>query len=305
MEHIASVLRHFGVECLSAEQIYRTAWRINSTHILKVGKDAGQLKRHVLITEQLRRFEMPVAQIVPTLSGEAFLAEGECYYLLSKILPGKHMENIYEQDNHAIAKKSGEVIARLHQALLGVQPFIECWNNSLLDEMQGWIKDVFESDHFSLVSKDAFDATVLALAETYHQLPRQLIHRDIHFGNFLFENDEVTGYIDFDLSQINCRIFDLCYFASGLLVDAYQDAAKSEKWIEILKGILAGYESKNRLIPVEKHTFVCIMECIELLFIAYFSKNNSPALAENAANMYKWVEQNKSKIKVLLEDKLP
>jgi len=302
MEHLASILQHFGVDCLSAEQICRTAWRINNTHILKVGKDAEQLKRHVLITEQLRRFELPVAQIVPTLSGEAFLAEDECYYLLSKILPGKHIENIYEQDYHIIAQKSGKVIARLHQALSSVQPFIECWDNSLLEEMQGWIKDVFEADHYWLISKDAFDATVSALAATYHRLPRQLIHRDIHFGNFLFENGDVTGYIDFDLSQINSRIFDLCYFASGLLVDAHQDAVKSEKWFEILKGILAGYESVNRLMPEEKQAFVCIMECIELLFTAYFAKNNNPVFAENAANIYKWVEENKSKIKVLLED---
>lgn len=151
------------------------------------------------------------------------------------------------------------MIARLHQALLGVQPFLECWDNSLLDEMQGWIKDAFEADHYSLVSKDAFEATVSALEATYRQLPRQLIHRDIHFGNFLFENNEVTGYIDFDLSQINCRIFDLCYFASGLLVDAHQDAGKSEKWLEILKGILAGYESVNRLIPEEKRAFISII----------------------------------------------
>lgn len=305
MEHIVYILRQFGLECLSAEQIYASAWRINNTYILKVGKDAGQLKRHVLITEQLRRFELPVAQIVPTLLGEALLTEGECHYLLSKILPGKHIENVYEQDHLTIAQKSGEVIARLHQGLSSVQPFIECWDNNLLDEMQGWVKDVFEADHYSLVSKDAFDAAVSALSATYHPLPRQLIHRDIHFGNFLFENGEVTGYIDFDLSQINCRIFDLCYFALGLLVDAYQDMEKSEKWFEILKGILAGYESVNRLTPEEKQAFISIMECIELLFTAYFAKNNNPVPAENAANMYKWIVRNSARINAVLTNIYP
>ncbi len=304
MEHIDFILRQFGVECLSSEQIYKTAWRINDTHILKVGEDAGQLKRHMLVTEQLRRFELPVAQIVPTLSGEAFLTEGECHYLLSKILPGKHIGNIFEQDHIAIAQKSGEVIARLHLALSSAQPFIECWDNNLLDEMQGWIKDVFEADHYSLVTKDAFDASASALAAVYHLLPRQLIHRDMHFGNFLFEDGEVTGYIDFDLSQINCRVFDLCYFASGLLVDAYQDTGKSEKWFDILKGILAGYERINCLTPEEKCSIPCIIECIELLFTAFYTNNNR-ALAENAANMHKWTKQNKAKIENVLECKTP
>ena len=29
---------------------------------------------------------------------------------------------------------------------------------------------------------------------------------------FLFYNNKFSGYIDFDLSQINIRIFDICYF---------------------------------------------------------------------------------------------
>ena len=200
MAHLDSILSQFGIKIMTAEQICRTAWRINNTHILKVGEDAGQLQRHVLITQHLKRFGLPVANIVPTLLGEAFLTEGECLYLLSEILPGKHIENIFEQDHFSIAYQSGKIIARLHQALIKVQPLIECWDNSLLDEMKSWIKDVFEDDHYSLVCKDAFDAIVSDLAEVYYQLPRQLIHLDIHFGNFLFESNEVTGYIDFDLS---------------------------------------------------------------------------------------------------------
>ena len=34
-------------------------------------------------------------------------------------------------------------------------------------------------------------------------LPVQLIHRDVHFGNFLFDEGKFSGYIDFDLSQRN------------------------------------------------------------------------------------------------------
>ena len=79
-------------------------------------------------------------------------------------------------------------------------------------------------------------------------------------------------------------------------MDAHQNAGKSEKWLEILKGILAGYESMNRLIPEEKRAFIPMLESIELLFAAYFLKINNPGLAENAAKMCKWVEQNKMKI---------
>ena len=41
----------------------------------------------------------------------------------------------------------------------------------------------------------------------------------MHFGNFLFQEGSFSGYIDFDLSQKNIRIFDLCYFLAGLLAE--------------------------------------------------------------------------------------
>lgn len=40
----------------------------------------------------------------------------------------------------------------------------------------------------------------------YSKLPIQLIRREVHLGNLLFDNNKFSGYIDFDLSQKNIRI---------------------------------------------------------------------------------------------------
>ena len=40
----------------------------------------------------------------------------------------------------------------------------------------------------------------------------------------LFFEGDFSGYIDFDLSQRNIRIFDICYFLTGLLAEETENA---------------------------------------------------------------------------------
>ena len=104
------------------------------------------------------------------------------------------------------------------------------WDNSLLDEMNGWIRESMEKNGWQCISKEEYERTVSQLAAVYEQLPVQLIHRDIHFGNFLFADGVFSGYIDFDLTQRNIRIFDLCYFLLGLLSEEEELRITEETW---------------------------------------------------------------------------
>jgi serine/threonine protein kinase len=47
-----------------------------------------------------------------------------------------------------------------------------------------------------------------------------IIHRDPNPSNIMFENGEVTGFIDFVISERNVRLFDPCYCATGILSEA-------------------------------------------------------------------------------------
>lgn len=81
--------------------------------------------------------------------------------------------------------------------------------------MNGWVAESLTREKW--LDEETFRSAVGNLQDGYDRLPRQLIHRDVHFGNFLFDHGEFSGYIDFDLSQKNIRIFDICYFLTGLL----------------------------------------------------------------------------------------
>jgi len=39
----------------------------------------------------------------------------------------------------------------------------------------------------------------------------------------LFDQGKLTGYIDFDLSQKDARIFNICYFLMGLLSEGHRE----------------------------------------------------------------------------------
>lgn len=111
-------------------------------------------------------------------------------------------------------------------------------------------------------------------------------------GNFLFDNNKFSGYIDFDLSQRNIRIFDLCYFMLGLLSDEEIQDVSDVQWFDILKSFFTGYEQELELLPEEKQAVPYVMKAIELLFVAWFMEQNDIKCAENARKIYQFIEKN-------------
>lgn len=124
----------------------------------------------------------------------------------------------------------------------------------------------------------------------------QLIHRDVHFGNFLFLDGKFSGYIDFDLSQRNIRIFDLCYFLLSLLSEEEKFGLTDELWLTFVKELFAGYEQKLQLTELEKKAVPYVMECIELLFVSYFHSINDARYAEDAYKIFQFITQQETKI---------
>lgn len=140
---------------------------------------------------------------------------------------------------------------------------------------------------------------VSKLESIYDQLPVQLIHRDVHFGNFLFDQGRFSGYIDFDLSQRNICIFDLCYFLLGLLSEEEKLEITKEQWFDFGIKVFAGYERKLPLSEIEKQAIPYVMECIELLFVAYFEGQNDVLCAEDAFRIFEFVRENEDRIQEL------
>ena len=63
----------------------------------------------------------------------------------------------------------------------------------LLDDWHSWIKP-----KLAAVNDEVVEQTEVRLNDLYKQLPRQLVHRDVHSQNVLLDNGVISGWLDFD-----------------------------------------------------------------------------------------------------------
>lgn len=194
----------------------------------------------------------------------------------------------------------GRAIARLHLAFVQCEKEMEFRDNSLLAEMKGWIPETLSAHNWPHITESEHARFVCMLEKVSDRLPRQLIHRDVHFGNFLFHEGHLSGYIDFDLTQKNIRIFDLCYFLAGLLAEETETPLTKEQWLELVHAVITGYESVNRLSDIEIQAVPCVMECIEILFVAYFTGTQDTKHAQDACRIFHQIQDYEAAIEKTL-----
>ena len=290
------IITNWGILNGSIEQIYSSAWEIGGKYILKTGTNFTWLNSNLSLINALEDYNISVASIVKTLDGTDYITKDNTYYFLSKKIKGEHINDIYGDDYKELALLIGKVISRLHIAFQKCQDMIPCRDNNFYDEITGWVSNTLKEKEVSIIPQDIFKECISELEVIYPKLPRQLIHRDIHLKNILFENKVLTGYIDFDLSQIDARIFDLCYMALSLLIENINDENKIVKWFEIVGNIVEGYSINVPLKSEEKKAIPIMMIAIEALFAAYFTNENNKACADGAAEMLVWLWNNKEKI---------
>ena len=104
------------------------------------------------------------------------------------------------------------------------------------------------------------------------ELPRQIIHRDPNPSNIIVAQDK-WGFIDFELSESNVRIFDPCYAATAILSETFEagNEEKINRGINVMKEIMCGYDSVVKMTEEEKTTVPYIILSNQFISTAYFS----------------------------------
>ncbi len=286
-ETIEEILHLWGIGKSRVSQIYSSAWEIDHDYVIKVYDDREQLERNIRIMTILWDCGIPVAEILPTKAGEKYIARKGHYFFLSKKLQGARVSDLKDEK---IAWEMGRAIAQLHRAFRICETKVEFRDNSLLAEMKGWIRENLAKDGWNTVSRAEYANALERLEQGYDSLPRQLIHRDVHYENFLFYEGRLSGYIDFDLSQRNIRIFDLGYFLAGLLAEELREPFTKEEWSKDVEAAIAGYESVEKLSARERAAIPCVMECIEILFAAYFIGMGDAECARSACGIFHFIQ---------------
>ena len=184
------------------------------------------------------------------------------------------------------ARFVGEIIGQLHLALSKIE---DCVNDAdLLAAVRDWALPKAKA---ALELPDKFCTEYLnTFSELYPTLPRQIIHRDPNPGNILRAEDQ-WGFIDFELSERNARIYDPCYAATSVLSELPQDLWP--RWPAICREILMGYDQVMHLTDPELAAIPWIILANQLICVAWFAGQDKYAeLLKTNVAMTRFIAEN-------------
>ena len=276
-------------------------WTVNKDYILKMTNTESEMKNNIHLINMLSKGNIPSQRIVPSLDGKEYICVENRFYALFTKIKGTVLKDYFEGDYLNRGFYLGKCISNLHNALQNITENLNegtsLWNNNMIDELNGWVS--YEIDKYipsCTLAKEDIELFNTIYAEVknnfenlYSKLPRQAIHRDMHGENVIFKDAEIVGYIDFDLSQINARIYDICYLCTGSLSTIFNDVYKRDIWIGFAENVIKGYDSISTLTDEERHSMKYMFYLIELIMIAYFAQNNYSDIADTNIKMINWI----------------
>ncbi|WP_026478354.1 helix-turn-helix domain-containing protein [Alkaliphilus transvaalensis] len=276
-------------------------WGIGKKYIFKTGSNISGLRTHISVARALRKQGFIASYPIKTKEGDDFLLVDDRYYVLLNSIVGEQLnhEDIYHSDRIKIGNTYGEAIGKLHKVLELEGDINEVNEKNLYQRVVEWAlpetKKYMEQWGVPLPD-DFYEECIFELGKLYHKLPQQVIHRDPNPSNIIYSNNEVTGFIDFELSEKNIRIFDPCYCATGILCGSEKIEKGFDKWIDILIGIIKGYDKICILTEEEKKAIPYVIYSIQMIFIAWASQYDKfKNLAMTNRNMLLWIWENRDK----------
>ena len=283
---------------MDGAKISGNVWTVGDDFILKTG-DRDKILKNLRVSNELSKQGFVSSIPVKTTLGKEYL-DGESVFVLTHGIKGKPLEKSHRfgDERADFGIKYGQSIAKLHKTLKAIQKDISPDEVNLYHNVCEWaLPNVRQqNEQWSMGIPDSFfEDYISTFGKLYDKLPKHLIHRDPNPSNILFSRGEITGFIDFDLSECNVRLWDPCYCATGILSE---DKTESYKiWLEILAGILRGYDSINPLSVEEKQAVFYAICSIQMICVAYFeSRDEYKELAKINRKMLQFIIKNKAEI---------
>ena len=290
----ARVLKHWGLEAEKLQDVLvestgaqrENLAAVGSRYYLKRTTDVRKLENDLALTKALAELGLLSPVPVPTLAGEEYLVDGEYRYTLTERLPGRSVtdQELLEREN---ARAEGAAIAGLHRALREIAAPVE--EDDLLSTLKNWAVPG---------AKDALGLTegwcekyLAELEALWQTLPRQIIHRDLNPGN-LVRDGESWGFLDFELSQRNIRIYDVVYAAGAVLSETFP--REPERWLDCWRGLMEGYaptEAERKAAPL-------VLLGSQMVCVAWFAEQEKyRELFETNRKMTLWLLEHFEELK--------
>ncbi len=283
---------------MDGAKVSGSVWKVGDDYTLKTG-NREKLLKNLKIAKTLSKQGFASSLPVPTKTGVEYL-DGKELFILAHSLKGSPLPKSDRFGNSRIefGKKYGKSIAQLHKALREVQKEVIPDEVNLYKSITEWALPNLRQQNVQWsmgLDEEFFSDYIDTFGKLFDRLPKQLVHRDPNPSNILFENGEVCGFIDFDLSEVNIRLWDACYCATGILCESNDEAYA--KWLDVLGGILYGYDNESKLTKEEKQAIFYVICSIQMICVAYFeSREEFKQLAKTNRKMLMHIVKNKAQI---------
>ena len=279
-------------------EISDTAKYVGEDHVIKYTNNLGNVLKTISISKALENVGLASLTVIPTKDGREYVENGELYFFVSKRVKGEGIlaSHVYLDEYEKKARFIGEIVGQLDLALEKIDIAVE--EVDLLARVRDWalpaLKEVIGMD------EEAIKKYLQAMSRLYPKLPKQIIHRDPNPSNIIVSGDK-WGFIDFDLSEKNVRIYDPCYAATAILSETYEEGneEKLKKWIAVMKEIAYGYDAVVSLSDEEKEAIPYVILSNQFIATAWFAgKDKFQALFDVNAKMTKWILHNIEQMKL-------
>ena len=276
---LEKLLAHWGMENSPVSNVYyegsnqvsENEFQVGDDFVLKVSGLPGGLKRHMEIAQALDKEGLQASLPAASAEGELLVQEGDVYAILCKRVQGTKMSGreMFATCDVKAAYRFGVLIGKLHLALAKLDARL-CEENRLHDTVNGWAIPAAQKK--MNLSQELVAEYEKCFAKVYDELPKQLIHRNMNLSYVYLNGDEMAGVTDFELSEYCIRLFDVCYAATGILSENFTDTDETmEKWLQLYKSIVRGYDEVVGLTKEEKQVLPYVVFSIQLICVAYFA----------------------------------
>ena len=303
---ITEILKNWNLENESISDVYYkasgnrndNAYYVGDEFIIKFTANLGKLKNHIELSKSIETVGLCAATPIKTKDNEDYIHDGELYFCLTNRLEGSEIvtRDMYEGDYKTKARFVGEIIGQLHEALKNADALVN--DTNLYESVVNWA--IPKTKELLGLSDELCKDYTDTFGKHFETLPTQIIHRDPNPGNIILNKDK-WGFIDFELSERNLRIFDPCYAATAILSESFSEgnADKLEQWIEIYQNIIYGYDSVATLSQDERTAIPYVILSNQLLSVAWFSEQDKyQDIFETNKKMTKWIIDNFDKLRV-------
>ena len=278
-------------------EISDTAKYVGEDLVIKYTGNLGNTKKAIEISKALESLGLSSPAIVPTKDGREYVENGELYFMLTKRVEGERImaSKLYLNDYEAKARFIGEIVGQLDLALSKIDVIAD--DAELEKAVSEWAVPNLKGR--LNIEEDSMDEIAQRFAVLYKDLPRQVVHRDPNPSNIILVKDK-WGFIDFELSERNARIFDPCYAATAILSETFEDNEEMLlKWTSVMKEIMYGYDSVVKMTESEKEAIPYMILANQFISTAFFAdKDKYEKLYKTNKKMTEWIARNLDKMSI-------